>query len=396
MRKKRISFVVILMIIMQLFTGCKDAMEVNNIAIVTGVALDKMPNGEILLTILIPVTRSAAFGGLLGGTSPEKESTTIISEKGKSIMDAYRKMEEKLSRKIFFPQNDGIFIGEELAQDGVSEVIDFFYRYPESHLRPYMFFTKGQASQVLSMRSILERSLMEKFVKSENLVVGFKTNLRDFLNMITEEGVEPAAAKIEFKPVLEVNTSGAQTTGIDGSAVLHKYKLVGWITEEETRGALILRNEIKRGIITTNISDEKNGGKISIEIIKSRTKITPIINGDETKMDVKIYMEGNIYENSSKLDLSNVKEIHLVEDAVRQNVEKRIELVLEKLQKQLKSDILGFGNTIYRKYPKKWNSYYKEHWDEEFPKVKVKITCDVRILDIGLQSKNLTSDNGNP
>lgn len=61
-------------------------------------------------------------------------------------------------------------------------------------------------------------------------------------------------------------------------------------------------------------------------------------------------------------------------------------------QKQLKSDILGFGTAVYREYPKQWNNYYKKNWDEEFPKVKVKVTCDVRISEVGLQSKVLTSE----
>ncbi|KZL89058.1 Ger(x)C family spore germination protein [Clostridium magnum] len=389
---RRISILILIIITMQLFTGCTDVIEVNNIAIVAGVGLDKTDDGQIIFTLLIPVTRATGFGGLMaGGTSAEKESRISISEKGYGIMDAYREIEKKLSRKIFLSQNKAIFIGEKLAREGISEVIDFFYRHPESHLKASMFFVEGQASEMLSMKSLLERSIVEKFIKSEKLEVGMRTSLKDFLNMMTEEGVEPVGAKVKPKQ-LEVTKDPKKASGIEGAAVFNKNKLIGWISGEETRGALWLRNEIKRGVVTTNISDEKKGGKLAVEIIKAKTKVKPILKGSEVEMEVKVYTEGSIYENSSNLDLSNSEEIHFVEGRVSEDIKEKIQLALEKTQKQLKSDILGFGTAVYREYPKEWNNYYKKNWDEEFPKVKVKVTCDVRIVDVGLQSKVLTSN----
>lgn len=392
MRKKRILLLVI--IVLELFAGCTDAMEVNDLAIVAGIGLDRTEDGQILVSILIPVTRSAAFGGLLGGSSPQKESTILLSEKGEGIMNAVRKIEKKLSRKIFFSQNEAVFIGERLAREGVAEVIDFLYRHPESHLRTYMFFTTGQAADILKIRSVLERSIIEKFVKEENLEVGFNVNLKDFLNAMTEEGVEPAAAQVTFKPI-EVNrelVDKNKTTGIEGAAVLYKYKLVGWINSEEARGALWLRNELKTGIITINNNDEIDSGKISMKILKAKTKLIPILNGKDVEMEVKIYTEENIYENSSKLDLSNPEIIHFVEKKTSEDIKKKIQLALEKTQKELKSDIFGFGTALYREYPEQWNDYYKKQWNEIFPTVKVRVTCDVRISEVGLQGKKLISE----
>jgi spore germination protein KC len=133
MRKKCILLVII--ITMQFLTGCKDAMEIDNIAIIIGIGLDKTDNDEVVLSLLLPVTRYSEFGGLSSGGPFKSEATILVSEKGRGIMDAYRKIEKKLSRKIFFSQNEVIFIGESLAREGVLDVIDFFYRHPESRLR---------------------------------------------------------------------------------------------------------------------------------------------------------------------------------------------------------------------------------------------------------------------
>lgn len=391
MTKKIIS--IIFIITLTLFTGCTDATEVSDIVIVAGVGLDRTDDGQILISLLLPVTRSANFGGLLTSGSGQKESTVLVSEKGKNIMEAYRKIEKKLSRKVFLSQNQAIFIGENLAREGISDIIDFFYRNPESHLSDYMFFSKGQATDILRMHSRLERSIVEKFIKGQKLETSLKINFKDFLNMITEEGIEPIAPQLIFVPVEVDSQSTYMTVAIDGAAVLHKNKLVGWINAEEARGTLWLRDEVRMGVITTNIPDEKKGGRIGLEITKSKTKINPIINDNGVEMEVKIYAKGRINENSSKLDLTNPENMHFVERKVSESIKKRIELSLEKVQKQLKSDVYGFGTAVYRKYPKKWNSFYKERWDNEFPKVIVKITCEVSIPEIGLEGKVLIDDN---
>lgn len=388
MKKK--SFLVIIIIIIQLITGCtSDSIEVSNIAIVSGIGLDKMEDGKILVSVLIPVTRSAGFGGLLSAGSARTESTTLVSEKGEGVMDAYRRIEKKLSRRLFFSQNGGIFIGENLARDGISDVIDFLYRNPESHLRSYVFFTKGLAAKLLSMESKLERSIIEKFVKEEELEAGFKVNFKDFLNMINEEGEEGIAAQVMITPLDVSGSFDSITSGIDGAAVLYKYKLVGWLNSKESRGALWLRNEIQTGIIT-DIPDKKSNGVVGVKIVNANTKVNPILNGKQVEMEVKINIKGDIFENSSNLDLSNPETIHLIQGKVAEDINGTIQLALEKVQKHLKSDVFGFGTAVYRKHPKQWNNYYKGHWSEEFSKVKVKVICDVNIPNIGLQSKRLT------
>jgi spore germination protein KC len=59
-------------------------------------------------------------------------------------------------------------------------------------------------------------------------------------------------------------------------------------------------------------------------------------------------------------------------------------MVVDSAQKEYQSDILGFGQQVYKKYPKEWNSRYKKNWDKEFPEVKVAINSKVFVRRIGL------------
>ncbi|MDF2504311.1 Ger(x)C family spore germination protein [Clostridium sp.] len=322
MKKKR--FLLIIIIIIQLIsTGCDlDSTEVYDIAIVSGMAIDTTENDEIMLSVLVPVTRAANFGGLLSGGSPRQESTTLISEKGYGIMDAYRKIEKKISRRLFFSQTGAVFIGENLAKEGILNIMDFISRNSESHLGLYVFVTQSPAVKILSMKSELERNIVEKFVKQQETGNDFKIDFRDLINMVTEEGQEAILPKISMMPLDISGNDGIKSSGISGAAVMHKYKMVGCLDEREARGALVLRNEVESGMIA-HVKDKK-GGVIGMKIINSETKITPIIIGNQLEMEAKIKVKSYVDENSTSLDLSNADEVALLQQKLEEKfIEKK-------------------------------------------------------------------------
>jgi spore germination protein KC len=179
------------------------------------------------------------------------------------------------------------------------------------------------------------------------------------------------------------NKSG-ETQAVNGIAVFKGDKLVGWMDEVETRGLLWLRNEIKTGVITIKIPEEKGGGNISMEIVRGETSIVPILKQRELKLDVDVVTELSVIENDSKLNLMETKVTEEIQTYAEEEVSKRIEMIVEKAQKEYRSDIFGFGQSVYKKYPKEWNTHYKENWENEFAQTKVKIHSKAFVRRIGL------------
>ncbi|GAA3330836.1 hypothetical protein GCM10020331_084950 [Ectobacillus funiculus] len=83
-----------------------------------------------------------------GGFGGEKDIGTkavwIVSEKkGVTIMDAYRKLQEKLPREIFpFPQPDYYNWRKKWPGPVFHRYSIFFTRYREARMRSYVLFTK--------------------------------------------------------------------------------------------------------------------------------------------------------------------------------------------------------------------------------------------------------------
>jgi spore germination protein KC len=364
-----------------LLTGCWNRVEINDIAIVTAIGLDLVEDDKLRLTLQVAVPSKLVTGGT-GGSSGK--STIVISESGATVSEAYRNIQGKLSRRIFFSQSRVLLIGEDLAKKGVFHIVDFHTRFAEPRINSFIMFTKGKASKIINSMPKFENVSAEETRELAKTSVGLKIYVRDFLNMLLTDGIEPFASQFTLKP-LEVSTKkSGETQAVNGIAVFKGDKLVGWMDEVETRGLLWLRNEIKTGVITIKIPEEKGGGNISMEIVRGETNIVPILKQGELKMDVEVVTELSVIENDSKLNLFETKVIEEIQTYAEEKISKRIEMIVEKAQKDYGSDIFGFGQFVYKKYPKEWNTHYKKNWENEFAQTKVTIHSNAFVRRIGL------------
>ncbi|MDD9268068.1 Ger(x)C family spore germination protein [Paenibacillus sp. GCM10023248] len=387
---KNFRLVSLLACIVLLLTGCWNRKEINDIGIVTATGLDLMPNKEIRLSVQIGIPAKLGSTAAGSGSSDIKNSTLVISETGETISDAYRNLQKKISRHIFFAHSRSLVIGEKLAKEGVAHIIDFFARYHEPRLHSYLILTKGEAVELLNSRTLLEKVPSEETRELVKQGIGLKITIKDFWDMMLADGLEPVAPQINITP-REVGAmadaaadSDPKTQIIEGSAVFRKDKLVGWMDDMETRGILYLRNEISIGVITVSLPKEKGGGKVSVEIIKVESNITPNLGDGQLSIDVDIRSNVNVLESASAINLAQNDMILYLQSRLNKELKDRVELALKQAQQKYRSDILGLGRAVYRAYPKEWNRHYKDNWDDIFPDLKVAIHPNVVIGRIGL------------
>ena len=62
------------------------------------------------------------------------------------------------NRRLFFPQNKIIVIGEEMARASIAPLLDFFDRDPEPRRLSWLLIAKGKASDVIYAQHEQEKS----------------------------------------------------------------------------------------------------------------------------------------------------------------------------------------------------------------------------------------------
>lgn len=376
------------------FTGCWDSNEINEIAIVSAVALDKSDDGQLSMSLLIsnPGKLSGSGAGASSAQEPNSNQATILlSDKGEGILDIYHNIQSKLPKQIYFSHLRVIVISEELARDGIADVVDFFTRFRESHLRTEVVFTKGKAVDLFKIDTDYEKFPSESIRKKTQLVVGTKSTLLSFISNIAEDGVEASAPEFETGPYEIDNHSSDQKKAVvyTGTAVFKNDQLLGFLNDQKMKGVVDLSGKTNGGTITIHIPEDRGGGFVAMRIPSSKTKITPLLseNGLEANLTVKI--EARIFENESRLDLSKPESLSLIEDLAKATLNDEIRSLLEQVTKTYHSDIYGFGAAFHRKYRTKWETDYQKQWDTLFSNLKINIYCNVTVKRIGFLTNSL-------
>ncbi|PZT54173.1 hypothetical protein DN757_18540 [Paenibacillus silvae] len=393
---RRVKVIMPLFIAMTLvMTGCWSRIEVNDISIVTAMAIDKQTDGNIQIALQIPIPSRLSSSGSAGNGTEKSPSALLVSEKGSTIMDAYRRLEEKLSRRVFFSQLRFVIIGEQAARDGIQPLLDFFVRGNTSRPRSYVLFSEGQGIDMLKLSSALERYSTEVIREEEKLGTGLQVMQSEFVDMLSSKGMAAVAAKVTMRKPdpsdhrgPDSNPNNKDTPAIAGTAVIRQGKLVGWLNEEETRGLLWMKDKLKKGVITTDVPKERGGGKISVQIIKGKTKLKALLQGYNVKFVATVRTKCELLENSSQLDASNPQDLRYMGSLLEKNLEKRIQDTVDRAQK-LKADIFGFGNMLYQSHPSVWNGHFKDEWASVFSQMEILTSTQVTIVRTGLTNKSI-------
>ncbi|UQZ86497.1 Spore germination protein B3 precursor [Paenibacillus konkukensis] len=365
-------------------TGCWDRVEVNDLTLIMAAGLDKSENSMIELSIEVYVPKPSGSGeqGASGtGASSGNAQTLVRSARGVTLADAMSRLQEEFPRRIFWGHCEIFIFGEKLAREGIRDQVDFIMREPGPRERADVFISKGEAKNVLSLLPPIERSSAEVLREMAKLQTGMKVTVKDLAEMLIGDAQAAAVPWIEVLPP-EENQKPNQTVGfINGTAIMKEDRLVGRLDDKLTRGLLWLRNEVKTSIVT--IEPESAKGHVSVKLLRSSSELIPKIDGDKWSMTVKIHTEDDVMQNTTNLNLSDPKLTKTLEKELAKDIEERIKLALVRPQKQLNADIFNFAEAFHRKYPKEWEKS-KDHWDDIFPKVEVRIVASARILRTGM------------
>ena len=179
----------------------------------------------------------------------------VRSAEGETIADAMARLQEELTREVFWGQNEVLIIGEKLAKEGISDQIDFWMRHSEPRIRADVFVSKGKAKTVLEAMPELERDTAKQLRKIVKTHIGVKVTVKDLSQMLSSESNAAVLPWVENLPPSQMDKKKAIPI-INGAAIFKEGKMVGRLDDKETRGILWPRNEIKSGVITISFEDE--------------------------------------------------------------------------------------------------------------------------------------------
>ena len=369
---------------LMLLAGCWNRRELNQLGIVLAVGLDqgRTPD-EISMTVqventAVPSGGGAGGGGGGGGGGGEQKAYVNIKNYGTEVFSIIRDYNSVMTRKLYFPHNLVIVLGEDVAKSGLNRYLDFFLRDPESRMTVRLMVAKGTAYNALSQQPYLEQAPAIDFTQlietqHHNTSETPDVDLFDYLVARVSTGFVPVVPLISIE-----KTDEGTTSVVAGCAVIADGRMVGELNGVQTRGMQWITGQAKSSIVNLNAAD----GAVSIEISRVKSKIKATVGDDGTpSVKVDIDVTGNLGSQQGMVNQAQPTTMKYLEKQLADYVKAEAKLALL-LAQEMRADIFGFGQKFSRYHPKEWE-LMKNNWVTIFTKLDVEITVNSTIKGTG-------------
>ncbi|MCC3380508.1 Ger(x)C family spore germination protein [Paenibacillus farraposensis] len=398
MKKKSACLLLILTLVL-LLTGCWNRRELNELAIVVGLGIDKQGDRfRVSVQVVDPGAVSSKKGGSQGAPA------TLYTDEADTIFEAIRKITTISPRKMYFSHLRICVIGESVATEGMAKSLDLLSRDNEFRSDFYLVVTKdNSAEDTLKMMTPLvpipANNLFSSLESSEkNWSPSTTVTLDELIAALTSEGRQPVLTGLRIVGNKEMGESSSNAKMIEppvllqysGLAVFRKDKLIGWLNETESRGYSFILGKVQSSV---GFAACPGGGKVVTESIRTQTSMKGSVNRKEPQIHIKVRVEANVGEvECNSLDLTKASTIYDIEKREEEKIEEIMQSTVRKAQKLYKADIFGFGEAIHRADPKAWKTL-KKNWDlEHFADLPVHIKVDFKIRRLGTVGSSFIQD----
>lgn len=379
---KRIKFLILLL---PLLSGCYNYRELNELGITTAVSIDyKDNNFYVIAEVINPIKQQDA-------SSSNNSPFVNYNSSSSSLQDAFRKVVLESPRQLYAAQLEIIVLSEEVVNNHLEEVLEYFARDPESRTESKIIVAKTEDStKAITLQTLLTSLSSSNIIKSLDLqskVLGmsYPVTLNELLNMYIDPYLEVVLPSMALYGNYEIGDEKENITTsspkaivkIDGSTITKDNKILGYLDLEESKILNLINGKLKETIIKMNYYD----GYIIFE--PNRIKVSRELDIKNNIIKINISGYSKTKEIQSNINLKDPKEVEKLNKALNMELEKKITDTFNSIREKYGTDVFGFQELYYRTNYK----YFKENctnWYEDiYPKIKLEVKANVRLYEKG-------------
>ncbi len=381
--KKHLVCVLVLVLFLP---GCWSRIEINDIAIISLVAIDRAEDDlfHLYLQIVLPtrIPRPSTGGGQ-GGT----RSINVISSKGRTVMDAARQLQLRTPRRLFWSHANVILLGEDLARSGLSSVEDFLTRFSDLRLNSQMLVVRGDLRRLLKTTPGLERMPAETIRELGRDQTALIVSAREYMRDRAAQGKDAilpvlALVTVEEGGILEMTNPFYMA----GAALFRGDRVVAWAGERETRVLMWLLEQRSRGVITADLPDK--AGQASVEMTSSEAQRRVVWQNRKPQVQLRIALDTELVDVTSPLRIDEIENLSKLETAFATEVSGWVKRLLDQMRQE-SIDPLGLGQLIRRSNHRVWRQL-RPRWRTEIQKLPITYQVRVTIEQAGLSKQTRT------
>lgn len=392
-----------------LLSACADDSPSRSVMFIEAVAIDR-EDDKYRLTMQV-------FDPLHGGGNIQELTgpvTRLDTSWGETLTEAIHNLSLTNGKRVIYTKNRLIVVSEEIARDGLLQIMDYLLRYSETRSSINIVIAQGKASDIVQATmggSLMPTTDMLRLLKNaHDSGMNLEVRLLDVMNALLEESTSmmiPAVKAMQLnvktgekkaKPSAgEADAAGSgEAAGddpeqlstimeLDGVALFRHDRLDAFCPQEEMAGIMWLLGEGAHAEIVTEFGDDR---QISAHLISlDMEKSVRIVEG----------IPSFSYSFQGQLDLTGISPFEMKEhdqeviDAAKHAIEERFVrqcyATAEALICEGGFDILQWGRWLRIEQPQYWQEH-EQAWPELIRQCRLKVECDVNFKRIGRVSSH--------
>lgn len=381
MRTLKLGLILLLLINL---TGCWSKVELDELIFIYGLYIDpgKEP-GTVEVTISAPLPNRLMSGEQAGSGSGDGKTYATVSKTAATLPEAISSIQKDLTRQINLAHLKVVVIGKEYAQQGISELLEWFKRDPGFPLGTYIMASPGSAKEITQLTPVFEQQPSQVLMEFAQEKFMFDTTVKDCL-LAEASRMGFAMTYLSFGQKSEVSEQGKPEfwAGIQGAMLFNKTKMTGTLKIKESKALAWAEGHLRFPLYSITWNDGKGAATAIFVSAKSSKNVTMSSNGPVFKVQLKgrtsiLYKKD--FKNTNLED-----EERLIVTTLQNIVSKDVATAIQKTQ-EAGSDVLHLGLLMEWNYPKKWEKL-REQWDDYYAHdADIQVTADFQIDDFGTE-----------
>lgn len=376
----------IIMLFCLFFSGCYNYHELDQLAITSAIGIDKGEDYKYKVTVQVLNTKKSAKEA----ASSELPDFIIYDAEADTIQEALRKIILESSRRIYANHIQIMVIGDEVARDGIYDILDLFFRNSESRKQFQVIVAKDTTAndilsvltpgETLSAQNINDTIKIDNRYFGVNEIITFEQMVSDYMSS-TKEIVLPTVSIVgnidKGMSQKNIEKTEAKTKLFNNSMAIFKDdKLIDYLSIDDSILLNFIRGKINNTIITYKCDD-------NFVVAESFNTKESLSVDDNLDVKIKIKANLNLNEVNCNIDLENSKEIDKLEKNLENTLKNDLEDFLINSIDKYNTDVFGIRDNLYKNYPKFYKEIKNDWYNEYFKNLNFDIDVDFKILEKG-------------
>lgn len=365
----------LLIFTMILTTACWDMIEINDRVFPYTVGIDPNYEGEkdFLITFSYPNINA------LGNNATSDEKVFMITDEADNLFESTHNLSTRIQQPIYLKHLKVLVVSEEIAKESESMkgIIDGLNRDFIINKMVDLVVVKDNAEKLIETK--INSTRQESI---EGVLYSILKNEQDSTRF-TPKGISEFVGDMDrcSATIVPLSKTKGDEIVVSGGAIFQDYKLKGYVSGKENKDIALLNGQIRHDGIDIDFRDKS----LSILIVNQNNK-KKLIEKENIKIKYSIEIEGQIQQYTIINETSDEESEVIIRDmekAVEDTIEESLRTTIERLQKDIKADVIGVAKYLQKFYPKLWNEV-KDDWDTIFPNITIEPEVKMHIRRRGL------------